>query len=74
MNALPAQQARQINFQAWSIGDWLIAIIALAGAIAVTYIILGVFEVKIPDWIVKIFWVVLAVAIGIIAIRFILNL
>ncbi len=69
-----AQAARQINFSAWSIGDWLIAILILAGIIAVAYVVLGVLEVKIPDWAVKIFWIVLAVAVGIIAIRFILTL
>lgn len=59
---------------AWSLADFLIAILMIAGAIAITFIILRVMQVQIPPWVIQIFWIVVAVCVGIFAIRFILSM
>jgi len=63
-----------LDLRAWSLGDFLIAVILVAGAIAVTLIILRVMEVQIPSWIFKIVLIVLAVLVGVFAVRLILSL
>ena len=45
--------------------------IAILGAIGVLLILLPVFGVAIPGYIVQIFWVVVAVCVGIMAVKFI---
>lgn len=56
------------------IGGIIIDVIIIAACIAVLYDMYGVFGIRIPPWVVRIFWICLAAAIGIIAIRFILSL
>ena len=66
MNALFAQVLRG-PVAAWSIVDWVIVI-------GIMYIALGVFGVQIPPWAIKMFWIVCAAALAIIAIRFLVSL
>ena len=72
MSSLFAQIIRP-NVSTWGFGDFLIAIIVVAGCIAITYIALRVFGVEIPQWVAQIFWVVIAVCVAVFAIRFILG-
>lgn len=62
------------NVSEWGIGQILIAVLLIAGAIAITYIVLNKLNMKPPDFVVSIFWVVIAVAVGILAIKFLLSL
>ncbi len=61
-------------FWGWSFTEILIAIVILAGAIAVTVVVLKVMEIKIPDWFIRILWIVAAVVVGVLAIKFIANM
>ncbi len=58
----------------WGIGDIVIAIVIIAAVVGVMYVALQQFGVTIPPFIVKIFWIVVAAIIAIVAIRFILTL
>ncbi len=58
----------------WGLVDWVIAIIIAAAVIGIMYVLAGVFEIQIPPWLIKIFWIVVACVIGIGAIRFIASL
>ncbi len=58
----------------WGFGDFMIAVIVIAACIGITAILLAVFEIKIPPWAVKIFWIVLAAFVGIFAIRLLLGM
>lgn len=58
----------------WGLADFLKALLILVGVVAVTAIILRVLEWYPPAWVVQIFWICLAVVIGIIAIDFLLSL
>ncbi|CEF48303.1 unnamed protein product [uncultured bacterium] len=57
-----------------SLVQLLVLIIVVGGAIAITYIILQQMGIAIPDWLVRIFWVIVAVVIGIFAIQFVMSL
>ena len=58
----------------WSIGQIALAVIIIAGICAVVVIILNRLGVKIPDWFQAILWVVLAVVVGAVAIKFLMTL
>jgi hypothetical protein len=64
----------QAFYAAWGIAQWAIAIIIVAGIVAVVVIILKAFEIQIPAWFIKILWVLLAVVVGIVAIKFLISL
>jgi hypothetical protein len=53
----------------WSILAILIAVIVIAGGVAVMYIILRKLGITVPDWIVQIFWVLVAVFVGVFALK-----
>lgn len=53
---------------------WIIAIIILAGAVAILVVILNRFGIKVPDWIIQILWILFAVVVGVVAIRFLWTL
>lgn len=53
----------------------LIAFIVVAGICAIAYIIVKyALGIVIPDWVVKIAWIIVAVFVGVIAIRFLAGL
>lgn len=59
----------------WGWAEFLIFLIVLCGVFAVAKIVLTqVFQVQIPDWIVRIFWIVLAVFVAVFAIRLLLAM
>ena len=57
-----------------SFPDVLIYIIIIGACIAITYIALRQFGVVIPAFVIQIFWIVVAVVMAILAIRFIMSL
>jgi hypothetical protein len=59
---------------AWGIAEWIIAIIAIAGAVGILIIVLRVMDISIPDWAWKIFWIVVLVAVAIFAVRLIFSM
>jgi hypothetical protein len=58
----------------WGLVDFIIAIIIIAGAVGILLVVLGVAGVQIPPWVVKIFWIVVACAVGIFAIRLLASM
>lgn len=52
----------------------LILIIVIAGAVAVVAIVAKAAGLNIPAWLIQVLWVVLAVVVGVVAIRFIASL
>ncbi len=57
----------------WGLIDWIIVVIALAGAIAVAWVVLDYLGLKIPPVFIKIFWIVLLVIVAIVAVHFIVS-
>ena len=62
------------NFRAWSFGEWGIAIIIVAAVVAVVVVALRQFEITIPPWAVKVFWIFVVAAVCIAAIRLLLSM
>lgn len=60
------------NFGTWTVGNWAMAILVVAGIVAIVGIILRVLKIAIPEWIIMILWVLLAVVIGCAAIKFLM--
>jgi len=63
----------QVIVGGYSIVNLLILAIVVAAVIGITVIIVRQMGVPIPDWIVKIFWIVVAVLVGIFAIKLVLS-
>lgn len=53
-----------------TIVHWVIIALVIAGVIGIAYVVAQQAGVAIPPFIVKIFWIVLAVVIGVVAISF----
>lgn len=58
----------------WGLAEWLTALIAIGGAIAVAYVVFGVLGWQPPSWLIRILCIVAACVVGILAIRFVLSL
>lgn len=58
----------------WTIGELAIAIVVIAALVALVCVALRKFEVKIPDWVVQVFWIVIVALVVIAAIRFVMTL
>jgi hypothetical protein len=54
----------------FSVGHWVKVIIIVAALIAIGYVILRQLGVQIPPFIVTIFWILVAVVIGLVALNF----
>lgn len=62
------------NFRTWSIGQWGIAIVLIAAVIAIVVVALRFFEVAIPPWAVRVFWIIIVAAVCIGAIRILMSM
>jgi len=58
----------------YTLVHWIVIVIIVAAVIGVMYVILGQMGVAIPPWLVKIFWILVAAVVGIVAIKFLLSL
>ncbi len=58
----------------WSLVDFIIAIIIIAGCVGILYVFLGVAGVQIPPWVIRVFWIVVACVVCIFAIRLIASM
>lgn len=56
------------------VGYWVKAIMIIAGVLGVLYVILRQCNVQIPPFIVQIFWIVLAVVIGCLAVTLLMRM
>ncbi len=66
-----AAAAAMFGVWLWEIIKWTIIILAV---IAVFYIVVQQLGIQIPPFLIKIFWVVVAAGVGIVAIRFLFSL
>jgi len=62
------------NIRGWSIGSILIAVVAIAAGVALMYVALNYFGVPIPDWVQKVFWIVIVAVVVIGAIRIVFSI
>lgn len=65
----------QLRGGTMSLEGILIGVLVFIAVVAIAYIIITkAFGVTIPQWLIQVFWIVVAVAIGVIAIKFVLSL
>ncbi len=62
------------SYTAWSIADWAVFIVVVAAVVGIVAVVLRVFGVTIPEWVVKILWIVLGAVIAVLAIRLVASL
>ncbi len=58
----------------WSFVQIIIAIIVIAGAVAILFLVFRKLGITIPDFVVQIFWIVVLIVIAVVAIKFIASL
>lgn len=58
----------------YSLLQVLIAVVIVAGAVAILYIVLQRMGIAIPDWVVQIFWILVVVLVAILAFKFLFSL
>ena len=58
----------------YSLLQFLVLIIVVAAACAIVFVVLRAMGVAIPPWIVQIGWILLACALGIVALKFLAGL
>lgn len=58
----------------WSIGSLLVFLVIVVGCFAVAFVACRAMGVEIPDWVIKIGWIILIVVVAVVAIRFLLTL
>jgi hypothetical protein len=59
---------------AWGLTEILIAVVVIAAAIGIVTVVLPVMGVQIPAFMVRIFWILVAACVAILAIRFVMSL
>lgn len=57
----------------WSIANLIVALIVIAAAIGILFVVLRVAGIAIPAWAVQIFWIVLVAFVAIFAIRLLFS-
>lgn len=62
------------HFASWSIEQIAIAIVIILAIVALVVVFTRVAGVSIPDWMVKVFWIVIAAIVVIAAIRFVAGM
>lgn len=60
--------------RSWSVGEIAILIVIIAAIVALVYVALNKFGVTIPDWVVKIFWILVVAFVVIAAIRLVMSM
>ncbi len=61
-------------FAGYSLLQILVMLIVIAAAFAIVYIILGQMGVAIPEWVVRIFWVLVLAFVGVAALIFLFRM
>lgn len=58
----------------WGVGSLAIAIVVIVGICVIVGIVLQKLGWSIPDWVIKIFWVLVIVVVAVWAIKFLLSI
>lgn len=64
----------QISIGSLSIAQLAIAIVVIAGIVAIVFVCLRQMGVAVPPFIVTIFWIIVAVVVGVLAIKFLIGI
>lgn len=59
--------------QAASVGYWAIMLVVICGIIGIAMVVIRQSGIAIPGFIVTIFWIILAVFLGVAAIKFVMS-
>lgn len=59
---------------AGGLGYWLILAIVVAGLIAIAVVVLKQLGVSFPPWVIQIFWIVLTVIVGVVALKILISM
>lgn len=62
------------NVAGFTLIHWLIVAIVVAGCIGIAFVVAKQAGITIPPFIITILWIVLAVVIGVVAIKFLVSL
>ena len=57
-----------------SIGEWAVLIIVVAAIVAVVVVALQKFGITIPDWVQRIFWILLVAFVCVAAVRLLMRM
>lgn len=57
-----------------TVAHWLVIAIIIAGCIGIAYVVAKAAGIPIPPWVITILWIVLAVVIGVVAIKFLASM
>lgn len=57
-----------------SIVSWIIIAMVIAGIVGIAIIVARAAGISIPPWVIQIFWICLAVVVGVVAIKFLIGL
>lgn len=68
MNALLLAQVG-----AWSIGQLAIFVIVICGIVGIVLVVSKQMGVSVPPFLVKILWIIFAVIVGVVAVKFLLS-
>jgi uncharacterized protein (DUF983 family) len=58
----------------YSLLQVLIAVVIVAGAVAIVYVVLERMGVAIPEWVIRIFWILVVAVVAILALKFLFSL
>jgi uncharacterized protein (DUF983 family) len=58
----------------YSLLQVLIAVVIVAGAVAIVYVVLDRMGVAIPEWVTRIFWILVVAVVAILALKFLFSL
>jgi hypothetical protein len=58
----------------WTFMQWIIAIIIVAAAIGIMFVVMPLLGFAIPEWAIQIFWILVIAVVAIAAIRFLISL
>lgn len=64
----------EVFLQSWSIGQIAIAVVILAGLIAIVFIGLRAMGIQPPPWVLQIGWVLIIVFVVVLAIKILLSM
>jgi hypothetical protein len=67
-------QPAPAGWRAWTLTDWVVAIIIVAAVVAILYVALQAMGITLPEWFKRIAIIVVVAIVAILAIKLILSL
>ena len=57
----------------WTLSELAISIVIIAAVVALVWVALKQFEIKVPDWVQQVFWIIVVAFVIILAIRLVMS-